>query len=49
MALPKVKHRTAEWQAAAQALMMAAENLGPLMHANVGMLRAVNGAKRQDG
>jgi hypothetical protein len=40
MAMPKVKHSTAEWQAAAEALTMAAENCGPLMHAHVGMLRA---------
>jgi hypothetical protein len=32
--------------AAAEALVMAAENGGPLMHAHFGMLRALNGAKR---
>jgi hypothetical protein len=46
MALPKAKHETAECQAAAEALMMAAEKRGPLMHAHVGMLRAVNGANQ---
>jgi len=45
-AAESAKHRTAEWQAAAEALMIAAENRGPLMHAHIGMLRALNGAKR---
>jgi hypothetical protein len=31
-----------EWQAAIEALIMAAEGRGPLMHARVGMLRALN-------
>jgi hypothetical protein len=31
-----------EWQAAGEALMEAAESRGPLMHARVGMLRALN-------
>jgi hypothetical protein len=31
-----------EWQAGMEALLMAAENRGPLMHARVGMLRALN-------
>jgi hypothetical protein len=39
MALQKAKHKTAEWQAAAEALRMAAENCGPLMHAHIGMLK----------
>jgi hypothetical protein len=30
------------WQAAAEALIMAAEDRGPVMHARVGMLRALN-------
>jgi hypothetical protein len=31
-----------EWQAATEALIMAAEIRGPLLHARVGMLRALN-------
>jgi hypothetical protein len=31
-----------EWQAATEALLMAAEDRGPLLHARVGMLRALN-------
>jgi hypothetical protein len=31
-----------EWQAATEALIMAAEDCGPLMHARIGMLRALN-------
>jgi hypothetical protein len=42
MKLPTAEQDTAEWQAATEALIMAAENRGPLMHARVGMLRALN-------
>jgi hypothetical protein len=42
MKLPKAEQDTAEWQAATEALIMAAENRGPLMHARVGVLRALN-------
>jgi hypothetical protein len=42
MKLPKAKQDTREWQAATEALIMAAENRGPLMHARVGVLRALN-------
>ena len=34
-----------EWQAATEALIMAAEDRGPVMHAYVGMLLALRGAK----
>lgn len=40
--LPKAEHESPEWQAAIRALIMAAEGRGPLMHARVGMLRALN-------
>ncbi len=40
--LPKAEQESAEWQAATEALIMAAENRGPLMHARIGMLRAIN-------
>jgi hypothetical protein len=31
-----------EWQAAIEALLMAAEDRGPLMHARIGIMRALN-------
>ena len=40
--LPKSKQESPEWQAATEALIMAAEDRGPLMHAHIGMLRALN-------
>jgi hypothetical protein len=45
MALPKSKQRSPEWQAAGEALLIAAEDRGPLMHAHVGMMLALHGAK----
>jgi hypothetical protein len=33
MALPKAKQQSPEWQAAGEALLLAAEDRGPLMHA----------------
>jgi hypothetical protein len=42
MKLPKAEQNLTEWQAATEALIMAAEGRGPLMHARVGMLRALN-------
>jgi hypothetical protein len=45
MNLPASEKKKAHWQAAAQALLMAAEDRGPLMHAHVGMLRALNHGK----
>jgi hypothetical protein len=40
--LPKAEHESPEWQAAIEALIMAAEGRGPLMHARVGVMRALN-------
>jgi len=40
--LPKAEHENPQWQAAIEALIMAAENRGPLMHARIGVLRALN-------
>jgi len=40
--LPKAKQQLPHWQAAIEALIMAAENRGPLLHARVGMLRAMH-------
>jgi hypothetical protein len=40
--LPKAEQNFPEWQAATEALIMAAEGRWPLMHARVGVLRALN-------
>jgi hypothetical protein len=40
--LSKAEQQLDEWQTAIEALIMAAENRGPLMHARIGMLRALN-------
>jgi hypothetical protein len=42
MKLPKAEQAQPEWQTATEALIMAAEGRGPLMHARVGVLRALN-------
>jgi hypothetical protein len=42
MALPGKTRQSDEWQAAIEALLMAAEDRGPIMHARIGMLRALN-------
>jgi hypothetical protein len=42
MKLPKAEQVLPEWQAATEALLMAAEDRGPLMHARIGVLRALN-------
>ena len=42
MKLPKVEQNLEPWQTAVEALIMAAEDRGPLMHARIGMLRALN-------
>jgi hypothetical protein len=41
----QVETESPEWQAAGEAVMMAAEDRGPLMHAHVGMMLALHGAK----
>lgn len=43
--LPKKKQGAPEWLAAAEAVLMAAEDRGPLLHARVGMSRALNAGK----
>ena len=40
--LPKAQQAAPEWQTATEALIMAAERKGPIMHARIGMLRAIN-------
>jgi len=42
MKLPKAEQNLAAWQAAVEALIMAAEGRGPLMHARIGVMRALN-------
>lgn len=42
MKLPKAEQNLPEWQAAMEALIMAAEGRGPLLRARVGILRALN-------
>jgi hypothetical protein len=39
---PKAEQNLPEWQAATEALLMAAEDRGPLMHARIGVLRVLN-------
>ena len=40
--LPRKESAEDHWQAAIEALLMAAQDRGPLLHARVGMLRALN-------
>lgn len=40
--LPKSQADSPAWQIATEALMLAAEERGPLMHAQVGMMRALH-------
>jgi hypothetical protein len=42
MKLSKAEQDLPEWQTATEALLMAAEDRGPLMHARIGVLRALN-------
>lgn len=43
--LPKAEQESAAWQAATEALILAAEDRGPMMHARIGMLRAINAGR----
>ncbi len=40
--LPRAEHESERWQAAIEALIMAAQDRGPLLHARVGMLQALH-------
>ena len=42
MKLSKAEQNLEAWQTAVEALIMAAEDRGPLMHARIGVLRALN-------
>lgn len=43
--LPESEQAKPHWQAAGEAVIMAAEDRGPVLHARVGMLRAMNFGK----
>ena len=43
--LKKADQDSEPWQTAAEALLMASEGRGPIMHARIGMLRALNAGK----
>ena len=40
--LPKAEHDADEWQAAMEALLLVAEQDGPLMFARIGVMRAIS-------
>jgi hypothetical protein len=42
MKLPKAEQKHEKWQTAVEMLIMAAEGRGPLMHARIGVLQALN-------
>jgi hypothetical protein len=46
MKLPKAEQDLEEWQAATEALMMAAEDRGPLMHARIGHAEGIEPERR---
>jgi hypothetical protein len=43
--LSKAEQNKPHWQAATEAVIMAAEDRGPLIHADIGMQRALNAGK----
>ena len=42
MKLPKAEQKHEKWQVAIEVLIMAAEGRGPLMHARIGVMQALN-------
>jgi hypothetical protein len=42
MKLPKVEQKHEKWQTAIEVLIMAAEGRGPVMHARIGVMQALN-------
>jgi hypothetical protein len=46
---PKAQQKLPHWQAAVEALIMAAENRGPLLHARADMLKAMTQKSRLAG
>lgn len=49
MGLPAARHKDADVVAAIDAVLMAAEGRGPVLHANVGIARVVNGPPKIPG
>jgi hypothetical protein len=45
MKLPKAEQQKRHWQTAAEVVLMAAQDRGPMMHAHIGMLKALNHGK----
>lgn len=45
MKLPKSEHDKPHWKDAGEAVIMAAEDRGPILHASIGMRRALNFGK----
>ena len=45
MRLPKSEQAKMHWQTAGEAVLMAAEDRGPIMHARIGMLKAMGHGK----
>jgi hypothetical protein len=45
LALPKAKQQSPEWQTAGEAVLMAAEDRGPMMDAHIGMMKALHHGK----
>jgi hypothetical protein len=43
--LPKAEQAKPHWQTAAEVVLMAAEDRGPMMHAHIGMLKALSRGK----
>lgn len=46
LALPKARHKDADVATAIEAMLMAAEGRGPVLHANAGIARVVYGPPR---
>jgi hypothetical protein len=44
--LPKAEFMTPEWQTATEALILAADGLGPVMHARIAILQAIHHEER---
>jgi hypothetical protein len=42
MKLPKAEQQKRHWQTTAEAVLAAAEDRGPMMHAHIGMLQALS-------
>jgi hypothetical protein len=45
MKLPTAEQAKRHWQTAAEAVLAAADDRGPMMHAHIGMLQALNQGK----